>query len=135
MSGTVKNPAIKAITLVTNGSRRPVTVQNKTFATKVPLIRGENRIQAITRGVASLPIKVIADIPRSDIWMELSWAGEGDIDLHLYLPKVSIAFTTTRQPAARSSMLITGKETVLSILSCRMPFRENIARRFFTIGQ
>ncbi len=86
VSGTVKNPAIKAVTLVTNGSRRPVTVQNGTFATKVPLIPGENRIQAITRGVASVPIKIIANIPRSDIWMELSWAGEGDIDLHLYLP-------------------------------------------------
>lgn len=86
MSGTVKNPAVKAVTLVTNGSRRPVTVQNGTFATKVPLIPGENQIQAITRGIASVPIKVIANIPRSDIWMESSWAGEGDVDLHLYLP-------------------------------------------------
>ena len=86
VSGTVKNPAVKAVTLITNGSRRSVTVQNGTFATKVPLIPGENRIQAVTRGVASVPIKIIADIPRSDIWMELSWAGEGDIDLHLYLP-------------------------------------------------
>jgi uncharacterized protein YfaP (DUF2135 family) len=71
-------------------------VQNGAFQSQVPLIPGENRIQAIARGVASNPIKVLAQIPPSDIWIELSWIGPGDIDLHLTLPNGNECFYSNK---------------------------------------
>lgn len=97
VSGTLRDTGIKTVTLVTNGSRRPVTVQNGTFQSRVPLIAGENTIQAITRKVASNPIKVVAQIPPADIWIELSWIGPGDIDLHLALPNGEHCFYSKRE--------------------------------------
>ena len=76
----------ESITLYVNGSPRLVSVGNSAFATNAPLIPGENTIQALVGNVASNVLNITAEIPRSDIWIELTWEGSSDIDLHLYLP-------------------------------------------------
>jgi hypothetical protein len=92
VTGTVDNKWVKKITLNINENPRIVSVEKGAFASKVPVVRGRNIIQASVGGVASnmiLPsnlILVTAAISHMDIWTELTWEGPGDVDLHLYLP-------------------------------------------------
>ena len=92
VAGTVDSPLLDTITLDVNGSPRPVTVEDGTFRAVVPLIPGRNSIRAFVGGAAvnlvggSNVLEVAADISPVDIWAELTWAGGGDVDLHLYLP-------------------------------------------------
>jgi len=75
---------IQNIRLRINGRERLVSITNRNYATRVPLVRGANTIQAIAGRAASPPLTVLAAIPPYDIWLELDWEGEGDVDLHLY---------------------------------------------------
>lgn len=77
---------IRAINLRVNEFDHVVTVNNGAFQSRVPLVNGPNTIQAVFGNVASKPITVVAKLPRYDLWVELTWDGPGDIDLHLYLP-------------------------------------------------
>lgn len=92
VSGTVENPNVSVITLTVNRAPRNVPVTNGRFTSKVPLVRGNNTIQASVAGVAanvtagSNVINVTAAVPRAAIWIELVWDGPGDIDLYLLLP-------------------------------------------------
>lgn len=92
VAGTVDNKLTPRVVLTVNGSSRSLLVENGRFSTKVPLIRGDNFIQASASGVisnllaGSNLVRISADIPSFDIWTELTWEGQGDVDLHLYLP-------------------------------------------------
>lgn len=97
VSGTVEGIRANTVTLNVNGSLRSIQVQNNAFSSTVPLIPGENTIQAAIGGIAPsrsarpAVLKVTADIPILDIWTELTWDGAGDIDLHLHLPNGDVA--------------------------------------------
>ena len=90
--GTVENRRLDKVQLIVNGSARTVAVDNGNFSSRVPLFPGKNVIQASASGAVvnltagSEVVHVTAEIPRSDVWSELTWDGRGDIDLHLYLP-------------------------------------------------
>jgi len=92
VSGTVTGRPHKRVFLSVNGMVRPVTVIHGTFQSNLPLVRGRNSIQASTDGNFWLPLgtsnslKIAADIPIPDIWSELTWEGEGDLDLHMQTP-------------------------------------------------
>lgn len=92
VTGTVSNPRISQIFLDVNGSSRPVSVDKGAFQSRVALVPGRNRIQASLDhhglGLAgtSQTARIVALIPPSDIWTELTWDGPGDIDLHLLQP-------------------------------------------------
>jgi len=86
VTGIVENLTAGTIILNVNGSPRQVVVNNGTFTSEVPLIRGENLILAEAGGITSNIVRVIAVIDRVDIWSELTWDGMGDVDFHLYLP-------------------------------------------------
>lgn len=90
--GRVRNHRLKRIFLLVNGYSRPVTVDHGAFKSRVPLVTGENKIQAsvdeqtLRLTGTSNAIRLLAQIPASDVWCELGWDGPGDIDLHLYEP-------------------------------------------------
>jgi uncharacterized protein YfaP (DUF2135 family) len=92
VKGVVSNSRIRQVVLDVNGSRRPVSVDNGAFESRLTLLPGKNRIQAaISPGGlgfagSSETVQVVALIPPADIWAELTWEGSGDIDLHLILP-------------------------------------------------
>jgi hypothetical protein len=93
VSGSVTNPVIRSVVIDVNGLHRQAVVdQSGMYTSRVPLVRGVNTIQAMVGGVASLVtagsnvVHIVADLPPSDIWSELTWDGRGDIDLHLKLP-------------------------------------------------
>ncbi|HEY6349726.1 MAG TPA: hypothetical protein VI636_09975 [Candidatus Angelobacter sp.] len=92
VAGSVSNPDIQRIFLDVNGLVRGVTVDHGKFGSRVGLIPGTNRIQASAdpRGFGwfggSQAVTIVAAIPPSDIWTELTWDGPGDIDLHLLQP-------------------------------------------------
>jgi len=106
ITGAIDNPLIESVTLDVNGSSRSASVQGGKFTSRVPLVRGENVIRASVPGAAALVtpasnvITITADIPRSDLWSELTWDGPGDIDLHLYLPNGEHVYFEDRQSAA-----------------------------------
>jgi hypothetical protein len=61
------------------------------FQTNVPLVAGLNRIRVTDKKGWELfggsnELRFVAALPAADIWTELSWDGEGDIDLHLLQP-------------------------------------------------
>jgi len=91
---------VHTIHLNENGFDHPVMVENGSYSRRVPLIRGRNTIQAIVGNVASKPLTIVADIPPYDIWIELSWIGKGDVDLHLKLPGGDECAYTNRQTKA-----------------------------------
>jgi hypothetical protein len=105
VTGTVDNPRVASVALEVNGSYRSASVENGRFASRVPLVRGENVIRATVSGAAALVtpgsniITITADLPRSDIWSELTWDGPGDLDLHLYLPGMEHIFWKNRKSA------------------------------------
>jgi hypothetical protein len=90
--GAVENPSVSAVRLDVNGSTQRVAVTNGLFSANVPLLRGENRIQASVEGAAanlvpaSNMIRINAQIAPAAIWSALTWDGTGDVDLHLVLP-------------------------------------------------
>ena len=116
VTGTVGNIRTKRITLNVNGSSRTLLVQKGAFTSKVPLIRGENTIQASVGGVASnilgrsKVLKVTAQIPRFDIWTELNWNGPGDVDLHLYLPNGEHCYYKQKNTGSGAMLDIDNKE-------------------------
>ncbi|HXI99986.1 MAG TPA: hypothetical protein VNH44_02110 [Micropepsaceae bacterium] len=108
LAGEVENPRIDTITLNVNGAARTVPVAGGKFAASVPLIPGENTIQATAGGIVanfsggSNIVRVPAEITPAAVWTELTWDGPGDIDLHLYLPNGEHCFfdnKTTRAGA------------------------------------
>ena len=106
VTGTIDNPLIESVALDVNGSSRLATVANGRFLSRVPLVRGANVIRASVGGAAALVtpgsnvISITANIPRSDIWSELTWDGPGDIDLHLYLPNGEHVYFENERSAA-----------------------------------
>jgi uncharacterized protein YfaP (DUF2135 family) len=75
------------ITLVVNGEERQVSVANGEFRTMVPLVTGQNTIQAVLNAnTYSERVTVQADVAPADVWVQLTWDGPADIDLHLYMP-------------------------------------------------
>ncbi len=90
---------VHTIHLNENGFDHPVTIENGSYSSRVPLIRGRNTIQAIVGNVASKPLTIVADIPPYDVWIELSWIGKGDVDLHLQLPGEECSFTNKQTKA------------------------------------
>lgn len=74
------------VTLDVNGSDRQVPVVNGAFESEVPLVPGENTVQARADGAESEVLSVFADIAAAAIWSELTWSGEGDVDFHMHLP-------------------------------------------------
>ncbi len=91
---------VHTIHLNENGLDHPVTVENGSYRSRVALIRGRNTIQAIVGNVASKPLTIVADIPPYDIWIELTWIGKGDVDLHLQLPGGEECSYTNKQTKA-----------------------------------
>lgn len=89
VKGAVKSAGVREVVLEVNGVRRPVTVQNRGFESRVPLIRGRNRIQALLdrkeTGISgeTETVKLVADIPPVLVWSELTWDGVADVDLHM----------------------------------------------------
>ena len=95
---------VHTIHLKENGFDHPVTIENGSYSRQVPLIRGRNTIQAIVGNVASKPLTIVADIPPYDIWIELSWIGKGDVDLHLYRPNGEHCFFGIKQTIAGAKL-------------------------------
>ncbi|MFC1574718.1 hypothetical protein ACFL3Z_01410, partial [Gemmatimonadota bacterium] len=87
VAGEVTDPEVQRITLAVNNEERFVSVENGRFETMVPLVTGQNTIQALLSPTAySERVTVQADVAPADVWIELTWDGPGDIDLHLYMP-------------------------------------------------
>ena len=90
--GKIENQNIPALVIFSNNFTQRAAVQNGEFTATVPLLPGQNVIQAAVPGAAFilLPgsnlIHINADIPPAAIWSALTWDGPGDIDLHLILP-------------------------------------------------
>jgi hypothetical protein len=104
VSGIVTNHAIRSVDIDANGLHRLAVVNDDgTYTSRVPLVRGENSIQALVGGVASLVtggsnvVHVTANLPNSDIWSELTWDAAGDVDLHLTLPNGEECFYHNRE--------------------------------------
>ena len=88
VAGRVTVTGTDRVTLVVNGEERQVSVANGEFSTMVPLVTGQNTIQAIANSRAySDRVTVQADVAPADVWIQLTWDGPGDIDLHLYMPE------------------------------------------------
>ena len=115
VKGTVENTNVGSITLNVNGYPRRVSVKNGAFSSTVPMVRGENIIQASVGGVssnimgASNIVKVTAKIPPMDIWTELTWDGPGDVDLHLYLPNGEHCFYKRKETQSGARLDIDNK--------------------------
>ena len=97
VSGTVENREVSIVNLDVNGSPRAVTVANGAFTSQVPLIPGENVIQARYGRTTSNSVTVTAKIAVAAIWTELTWNGQGDVDLHLYMPGEEHCYYDNRQ--------------------------------------
>ena len=97
VGGNLVADGVKTIRLRVNDSDRLVSINNQRFSTRVPLVRGRNMIQAFVGNLASKPIRIMADLPRYDIWIEISWEGVGDVDLHLLTPGGESVNYTHRQ--------------------------------------
>ncbi len=84
VTGTVENRRIDQVTLHVNGYPRTLSVQDGAFSSEVPLIRGENRIEASTSRAASSIIgtsnlaTITAETPRTDIWTEVNAFSTGE---------------------------------------------------------
>jgi uncharacterized protein YfaP (DUF2135 family) len=101
--GQIENQNIPALVIFSNNFTQRVAVENGQFNATVPLLPGQNVIQASVPGAASilLPgsnlIHVNADIPPAAIWSALTWDGPGDVDLHLILPDGKDCFFDQRE--------------------------------------
>jgi hypothetical protein len=105
VAGQVTDPAAQRITLVVNDEQRPVSVENGRFRTMVPLVAGQNSIQAFLSSSAfSDRVLVQADVPAADVWLQLTWDGPADIDLHLYLPNGEHVYYADKQSSAGAAL-------------------------------
>jgi uncharacterized protein YfaP (DUF2135 family) len=91
--GTVIDKKFKTVRLIENGHERTLRVdETGRFSAPVALLSGRNRINVIAGPFASQTLNVTAQIPKTDIWAQLTWDGPGDIDLHLRLPSGADCF-------------------------------------------
>ena len=110
LAGEVENPRLDTITLNVNGSARTLPVANGKFSSSVPLVPGENTIQATSGGVVanliggSNIVRIPAQIAPAAIWTELTWDGPGDIDLHLYLPNGEHCYFKNKTTSAGAAL-------------------------------
>jgi len=105
VAGEVTDPGAQRVTLVVNGEERTVSVQGGRFETMVPLLTGQNTIQAFLGPNAySQRVTVQADVAPADVWIQLTWDGPGDIDLHLYLPNREHVYYGNKQSAAGAQL-------------------------------
>jgi hypothetical protein len=105
VAGEVTDPGAQRVTLVVNGEERTVSVQGGRFETMVPLLTGQNTIQAFLSPTAySQRVTVQADVAPADVWIQLTWDGPGDIDLHLYLPNGERVYYGNKQSAAGAQL-------------------------------
>ena len=98
VAGRVTVPGAERVALIVNGEERQVSVANGEFSTMVPLITGQNTIQAVANSSAySDRVTVQADVAPADVWIQLTWDGPADIDLHLYMPNSGHVYFSNRE--------------------------------------
>jgi uncharacterized protein YfaP (DUF2135 family) len=87
VTGSVSDPKITRITLVTNGSAQEIACSNGQFSSRQVMSPGENHISVIaqnTDGVGSDSIIVYSQVPKKDLKVVLTWDTDGtDVDLWL----------------------------------------------------
>lgn len=110
VAGEIPGARSDTVALNVNGSLLTVPVEDAKFAATVPLVPGENTIEAISGGIVSTlmggssTVRVFADIKPADIWTQLTWDGPGDIDLHLRLPNGEHCFYSNKKTQAGAAL-------------------------------
>ena len=110
LSGQAAGVGAETVTVEVNGSGRPMPVSNGVFGGSVPLMSGQNTIQAFGDCGMSEPIVVNARIGAAALWTELTWDGPGDLNLHLVLPNgqecYSASFCAALDPSTEDGVVL-----------------------------